>query len=461
MLENLTDKVGNALRKLTGRASLSADNIKDGLKEIRNSLLDADVALDAATSFIDKVKGNILGTDVPKGLTPAQFLVKLVNAELIDLMGGANQALNLETQPPAVIMVAGLQGSGKTTSVAKLAKWLQETQQKKVLVASTDIYRPAAMEQLATVANQVNATCLATNPNQQPTQITEAALTKARREQFDIVIIDTAGRLHIDTELMQEIQQIHKIASPIETLFVIDSMMGQDAVVAAKTFHSYIPLTGAILTKIDGDARGGAALSVKYVTGAPIKFMGTGEKLDKLELFHPERIASRILGMGDVLTLVEELEQKIDKQKAEKLAKKIQAGRGFDLADFADQLRQMKSMGGMENMLGKLPGMGKLKEIAKDKLDDGKTTAMLAAIDSMTKKERTRPDLVKNKGSRKKRIAAGSGTSIQVVNQVIKQHTQMQKMMKKFSGKGGMKNMQNMLSRLPGGMGNMLPPGGI
>ena len=367
-------------------------------------------------------------------------------------MGEANQDLDLATQPPAILLMAGLQGAGKTTSVAKLAKYLTERQKKKVLVVSADVYRPAAIKQLETLANDIGVEFFPSSTSQTPAEIAAAAVDSARKRYFDVLIVDTAGRLHVDSEMMEEIQQLHRQLNPIETLFVVDAMTGQDAANTAKAFSEALPLTGVILTKADGDARGGAALSVRHITGKPIKFIGMGEKTDALEPFHPDRIASRILGMGDVLSLIEEMERNVDKEKATKLAQKVQKGKGFDLEDFREQLVQMRNMGGMMSMLDKLPGVAGLPENVKGQLDDKLTVRMEAIINSMTPAERRNPDIIK--GSRKKRIASGSGTEIQDVNRMLKQFDQMQKMMKKMAGKGGLRKMMS-------GMKNMLPPGGF
>jgi signal recognition particle subunit SRP54 len=450
MFENLTERLSKTLRHLTGKATLSADNIHETLQEVRKSLLDADVALSVVDEFISTLKTKAIGQQVDPSLSPAQYFVKLVNDELVQLMGAANQTLNLQAKPPVVILVAGLQGSGKTTSCAKLAKFLLQ-QKKSVMVVSCDIYRPAAIQQLETVASQVGATFFPSNIEQKPVDIVKAAIDAAQRAHKDVLIIDTAGRLHIDQEMMAEVQQIHQACKPTETLFVVDSMTGQDAANTAKVFNDALPLTGVILTKTDGDARGGAALSIRQITGKPIKFLGVGEKLDALEPFYPDRIASRILGMGDVLSLIEEIESKVDKEKADKLAKKLSKGKAFDLNDLREQLQQMVNMGGMAAMLDKLPNMPGMPKDIKTSGHDKQFNIMIYVIDSMTKKERERPALIL--GSRKRRIAEGSGTKIQDVNKVLKQHEQMQKMFKKISGKGGMmKMMRGMQGKLPPGM---------
>ncbi|MDD2841525.1 MAG: signal recognition particle protein [Tolumonas sp.] len=452
MFENLTERLSATLRNISGRGRLTDDNIKDTLREVRMALLEADVALPVVKEFVNRVKERAVGQEVNKSLSPGQAFIKIVHGELISVMGEANQDLDLATQPPAILLMAGLQGAGKTTSVAKLAKLLTERQKKKVLVVSADVYRPAAIKQLETLANDIGVEFFPSDTSQTPSQIAAAALDSARKRYFDVLIVDTAGRLHVDNEMMEEIQLLHKQLNPIETLFVVDAMTGQDAANTAKAFSEALPLTGVILTKADGDARGGAALSVRHITGKPIKFIGMGEKTDALEPFHPDRIASRILGMGDVLSLIEEMERNVDKEKATKLAQKVQKGKGFDLEDFREQLVQMRNMGGMMSMLDKLPGVSGLPDNVKGQLDDKLTVRMEAIINSMTKGERRNPDIIK--GSRKKRIAMGSGTEIQDVNRLLKQFDQMQKMMKKVAGKGGLRKMM-------GNMKNMLPPGGF
>ena len=451
MFENLSDRLTKTLKNISGRGRLTDDNIKDTLREVRMALLEADVALPVIREFIAKVKESAVGQDVSKSLTPGQVFVKIVQKELEAAMGDVNEALDLKAVPPAVVLMAGLQGAGKTTSVAKLAKFLTEREKKKVLVVSADVYRPAAIKQLETLAEEINVGFFPSDIKQKPIDIANAAIEHAKKNFFDVLIVDTAGRLHIDGDMMAEIQDLHAAINPIETLFTVDAMTGQDAANTAKAFNDALPLTGIILTKTDGDARGGAALSIRHITGKPIKFMGVGEKIEALEPFHPDRIASRILGMGDVLSLIEEVEQKVDRKQAEKLAKKVKSGKGFDLEDFRDQLVQMKSMGGMMGLMDKLPGMGNMSEQVKGQMDDKVTIRMEAMINSMTPAERQRPDIIK--GSRKRRIAAGSGTQIQDVNKLLKQFTQMQKMMKKMSGKGGMQKMMR-------SMKGMMPPGG-
>lgn len=452
MFENLTERLSKTLRNISGRGRLTEDNIKDTLREVRMALLEADVALPVVKEFVSRVKERAVGQEVNKSLSPGQAFIKIVQGELIAVMGEANESLDLATQPPAVILMAGLQGAGKTTSVAKLAKYLKERLKKKVLVVSADVYRPAAIKQLQTLAADIGVEFFPSTAEQKPVAIAEAAITHARKQFFDVLIVDTAGRLHVDADMMAEIQHLHQSVKPIETLFVVDAMTGQDAANTARAFSEALPLTGVILTKADGDARGGAALSVRHITGKPIKFIGIGEKTDALEPFHPDRIASRILGMGDMLSLIEEMERKVDKDKAAKLAQKFQKGKGFDLEDFREQLAQMRDMGGMMGMLDKLPGVANLPDDVKDKMDDKLVHRMEAIISSMTPAERRNPDIIK--GARKRRIAAGSGTQIQDVNRLLKQFDQMQRMMKKISGKGG-------LRKLMGGMKGMMPPGGF
>ena len=451
MFDSLTDRLSGTLQKLRGQGRLTENNIKDSLREVRMALLEADVALTVVKSFIDRVKERAVGQDVIRSLTPGQALIKIVNDELVAVMGDANESLNLNMQPPAVIMMAGLQGAGKTTSVAKLARWLKESEKKSVMVASADIYRPAAIEQLKTLALEVEATFFPSDNSQKPVAIAQAAIAEAKLKFIDVVIIDTAGRQAIDEVMMSEIKELHLAINPIETLFTVDSMTGQDAAVTAKAFNEALPITGIILTKTDGDARGGAALSIRHVTGKPIKFMGVGEKTTALEPFHPDRVVSRILGMGDVLSLVEEAQRKMDQGSAEQLAQKLKKGKGFDLEDFRDQLRQMGNMGGMASMMDKLPGMSAIPAAAKQQVNDKELGRLEAIINSMTKRERKKPDIIK--GSRKKRIAAGCGMKIQDVNRLLKQFSQMQKMMKKMNQKGGMAKMMR-------GLGGRFPSGG-
>ena len=451
MFESLTSRVSRALSQIGGKRTLSEDNIAETLREVRLALLDADVALSVVQDLLGQVRQRALGSEVSASLSPGQTFLKIVNEVLVEVIGGASEGLNLNTQPPAIILLAGLQGAGKTTSAAKLGVWLKEKQKKRVMVVSADVYRPAAIEQLRTLADSASLEFFESSVDQAPAQIAKDALAAAKTQFMDVLIVDTAGRLAIDDAMMAEISSLQTQLNPIETLFVVDAMTGQDAANTAKQFGDTLPLTGVVLTKADGDARGGAALSVRQITGRPIKFVGQGEGIDALELFHPDRIASRILGMGDVMSLIEEAEQKIDKKKATKLAKKIQKGRGFDLADFRDQIQQMNNMGGLSGMIDKLPGAANVAEAAKSRAGQQNFGQMEAMINSMTPKERSYPDLIS--GSRKRRIAMGSGTQIQDVNRLLKQHKQMQKMMKKLGRKGGMANMMR-------GMGGMLNPGG-
>ncbi|MFT4928819.1 MAG: signal recognition particle subunit SRP54 [Phenylobacterium sp.] len=462
MFENLSDRLSKTLRNISGKGRLTEDNIKDTLREVRMALLEADVALPVVKSFVAKVKNRAVGIEVTKSLTPGQEFIKIVQDELEMAMGAANSELNLAAQPPAVILMAGLQGAGKTTTVAKLAKLLQEREKKSVLVVSADVYRPAAIKQLETLAEEVDAEFFPSTIEQKPIDIANNAIDHARKKFIDVVIVDTAGRLHVDENMMTEIKDLHASVKPVETLFVVDAMTGQDAANTAKAFNDALPLTGVVLTKADGDARGGAALSIRHITGKPIKFIGMGEKVDALEPFFPDRIASRILGMGDVLSLIEEVERKVDKKKAEQLAKKVMKGKGFSLEDFRDQLVQMRNMGGMMSMMDKMPGMGQMSAQVKGQMNDNQFIQMEVIINSMTPGEREKPEIIK--GSRKRRIAAGSGTQIQDVNRLLKQFTQMQKMMKKMGG-GGMKKMMRsvgaMKGMMPGGAGGMMPPGGM
>ena len=430
MFESLSDRLTLSLKKISGKASLSEKNIEETLREVRMALLEADVALPVVKSFVEQVKIRALGREVGSSLNPGQQFLKVVQAELEAVMGEKNESLNLAAQPPAVVLMAGLQGAGKTTSVAKLSRYLKEREKKKIMVVSADVYRPAAIEQLKTLANEVDATFFPSHEDQKPIDIVTAAIAAAKTQFMDVLIIDTAGRLHVDGEMMSEIKQIHAVANPVETLFVIDAMIGQDAVNTAKAFNESLPLTGIVLTKVDGDARGGAALSVRQITGKPIKFLGVGEKTDALEPFHPERIASRILGMGDVLSLIEDVERKVDKKKAEKLAQKVAKGKRFDLEDLRDQLQQMKNLGGMAGMMDKMPGMGNMAQLAQQNQASSQFDRMECIINSMTPKERKNPDILN--GSRKRRITVGSGTSIQDLNRLLKQHKQMQRQLKQM-----------------------------
>lgn len=448
MFDNLSQRLQATAKKLRGQARLTDENMAQTLREVRMALLEADVALPVTKAFIEQVKEAAKGQEVLSSLTPGQALIKVVNEELVTLMGETNDGLNLTARPPAVILVAGLQGAGKTTSVGKLARRLIEADRKSVMVASTDVYRPAAIEQLQRLADDVGARFFPSQPDQKPVDIARDAVDSARKQAMDVLILDTAGRMHIDSDMMHEIKAVHAAIEPIETLFVVDSMAGQDAVNTAKAFDEALPLTGVILTKTDGDARGGAALSIRHVTGKPIKFLGVGEKTDALEPFHPDRVASRILGMGDVLSLVEEVQAKTDMDQAQKLVNKLKKG-GFDLEDFRDQMMQMQNMGGLAGMMDKMPAMaGQMPGAAATQLGDKQVKQTIAIVNSMTVQERQYPDVIK--GSRKRRIAAGSGTQVQDVNRLLKQFIQMQKMMKKMK-KGGMaKMMRGLGGKIPG-----------
>ncbi len=468
MFDNLSERLTEALKAIGGKARLTEDNIGDTLRAVRMALLEADVALPVVKAFIDRVRERSIGMDVGSGLNPGQAFIKVVKDELVHVMGDTHSELELSVKPPAVILLAGLQGAGKTTSAAKLARLLKERHKKRVMVVSADVYRPAAIAQLQTLAGQVGVEFFLSSADQDPVAICEAALKAARNSVVDVLIVDTAGRLHVDTDMMDEVGRIHRAVSPSETLFVVDAMTGQDAANTAKAFGQALPLTGVILAKADGDSRGGAALSVRHITGKPIKFLGVGEKSDALEPFHPERMASRILGMGDVLSLIEEAERKLDRKKADKLARKMDKGRKFDLEDFRDQLQQMNNLGGVSGMLDKLPGMGNAGKLAQVGANEKMFSRMEAIINSMTVHERRYPDVIN--GSRKQRIAAGSGSQIQDVNRLLKQHKQMQKMMKKLTKKGGMQKMMRGMGGMlggqggPGGSGGMpggLPPGGF
>ncbi len=454
MFENLSDRLAQTLRHVTGKARLTEDNIKDTLREVRMALLEADVALSVVKDFVNAIRDRAVGTEVSRSLSPGQAFIKIVQAELESLMGEANEDLALNAAPPAVILMAGLQGAGKTTTVGKLARFLKERKKKTVMVVSADVYRPAAIKQLETLANEVGVVFFPSDISQKPQDIATAAIKEAKLKFIDVVLVDTAGRLAIDAEMMAEITELHAAINPIETLFVVDAMTGQDAANTAKAFNDALPLTGVVLTKVDGDARGGAALSVRAITGKPIKFLGMGEKSDALDPFHPDRIASRILGMGDVLSLIEQAEQTIDKDKAEKLTKKLKKGKGFDLEDFRDQLQQMNKMGGMGGLLEKMPNMGGMNLAQMGGAQgaaEKQFKQMESIINSMTPAERREPEIIS--GSRRRRIAMGSGTQVQDVGRLIKQHKQMQKMMKKFTTKGGM-------SKIMRGLGGMMPGAG-
>jgi len=453
VFENLSKRFSATFRKLGGKTALNEGQIEAALRDVRRALIEADVALPVVKDFIGRVRERAIGQEIARSLTPGQTLIKIVQAELEAVMGPASAEVELRAVPPAVILMAGLQGAGKTTTVAKLAAWLKREQKKKVLVASADVYRPAASEQLRSLAAQVGAECFSADSGKGALAIAAAALREAKRQFVDVLIVDTAGRLAIDDEMMLEIRQLHETLKPVETLFVVDAMTGQDAASTARAFGEALPLTGVVLTKADGDARGGAALSVRQVTGKPIKFIGMGEKPDALEPFHPQRIASRILGMGDVLSLIEEAERKVDKDQAARMAQKVRKGRGFDLEDLREQFRQMRNMGGVAGIMDKLPGMGALPPGAAGMMDERQLRRMEAVINSMTPRERGNPAILN--GSRKRRILRGAGAQIQDLNRLLKQHKMMQKASRKM--KGG--KLQKLMNQLPGAGAN-LPGGG-
>ena len=448
MFDNLTERLSGTLKKLKGQSRLTESNIQDTLQEVRVALLEADVALPVVTEFLENLKTGALGQEVQNSLTPGQSMIKLVHAELIKVMGAQNETLNLKAQPPAVILMAGLQGAGKTTTVAKLGRWLQENNKKKVGVVSADVYRPAAIKQLEMLAKEVDLVFFESDISQKPVDIALSAIDAAKRKFLDVIIVDTAGRLHIDDEMMGEIKALHSAINPVETLFVVDSMTGQDAANTAKAFNDALPLTGIILTKADGDARGGAALSIRHITGKPIKFIGMGEKTSELEPFYPDRMASRILDMGDMLSLIEQIEKKIDKEKAEKLVNKIKKGKGFDLEDFREQLVEMQRMGGIGSMMDKLPGMKSMPADMKEKMNEKVLARQIGIINSMTMQERHFPDLIK--GNRKKRIATGCGQELHDVNRMIKQFMMMEKMMKKLKSGNQANMMRGIKSKMQG-----------
>ncbi|RZA18440.1 MAG: signal recognition particle protein [Lysobacteraceae bacterium] len=454
MFESLTQRLSSTVERLRGRGRLTESNISEAVREVRIALLEADVALPVVQALVQRIKVRAVGQEVMRSLTPGQVLVRIVRDELTAVMGAQATDLNLNVPAPAVILMAGLQGAGKTTTVAKLAKHLKEKRKKKVMVVSADVYRPAAIEQLQTLAGQVGALFFPSDASQKPEAIVKAAIEDARKSFADVLIVDTAGRTSIDEAMMAEIKALHAAVAPVETLFVVDSMTGQDAAVTAKHFGEALPLTGVVLTKTDGDARGGAALSVRYITGKPIKFIGVGEKPDGLDVFHPDRVASRILDMGDVLSLVEQVESQVDHDKAKKLADKVAKGKKFDLNDMRDQLEQMQNMGGLSGLMDKLPGVGQLPEHVKQQVTGKEVPRMIAIINSMTRKERRNPDLLN--GSRRARVARGSGLTPADVNKVLKQYQQMEKMMGKL-GRGGMKGMMRGLSGMMGGRGGMPP----
>lgn len=448
MFEQLSERLGHAFKVLSGQAKFTEENTQQALREVRLSLLEADVALPVVKSFIEDIKQKTLGEAIDPALKADQAMIKIIHDAMVHLLGDERAELNFKTQPPAIILLAGLQGSGKTTTAAKLARYLKEVEKKKVMLVSADVYRPAAIQQLEKLAHSLDIAFVPSHSNETPINIVKTAKETAKKQFMDVLIVDTAGRLHIDDAMMQEIRALHTELQPIETLFVVDSMTGQDAAHTAKAFHDVLPLTGTILTKTDGDARGGAALSVKYITGQPIKFMGHGEKTEALEPFYPERVASRILGMGDLLSLIEEVERKTDKAKSEKLVKKIKKGTGFDLEDFKEQLLQMTQMGGLSGMMSKLPGMNQMTQQALSQVGEKSFHQTIAIINSMTIKERRMPKIII--GSRKRRIAQGSGTQIQDVNRLLKQFDQMQSMMKKFKNPGAIKQMMRGLQAIPG-----------
>jgi len=450
MFENLTSRLSRVLDSIRGQGRLTEEQINAAARELRMALLEADVALPVVKDFIDKVKARALGAEILQSLTPGQQFLKIVQQELTETLGGTTEPLNLRQQPPAIILMAGLQGSGKTTTTGKLALWIKEREKKSVVVVSADVYRPAAIEQLRIVAGNVGVEWFPSEVGQQPVAIVQAALAHAKKQYADVLIVDTAGRTTVDEAMMKEIAELHGALDPVETLFVVDSMTGQDAAKTARAFADALPLTGVILTKVDGDARGGAALSVRQVTGRPIKFFGVGEKSDKLEIFHPDRIANRIIGQGDVLGLIEETARKVDQDKALKLAKKLQTNKGFDLADFREQMEQMQNMGSMQSILEKLPGGQQLQAQMKNVDAEKQVRRTVAIINSMTPQERRFPDLIK--ASRKRRIAAGAGVEVQQVNQLLRQFETTKDMMKKFAGGGMAKMMRGLAGRLPPGM---------
>ncbi|MGB7991632.1 MAG: signal recognition particle protein [Candidatus Methylophosphatis roskildensis] len=449
MLDNLTQRLARVVKTVRGHARLTEDNIADALREVRMALLEADVALPVVKDFIARVKQRAVGEEVVGSLTPGQALVGVVHRELTELMGGAHAGLDLASQPPAIILMAGLQGAGKTTTTAKLGRLLRETQKKKVLAVSCDVYRPAAIEQLRLVAAQAGIDFFPSQAGQTPADIAAAALDHAKRHYYDVLFVDTAGRLGIDEAMMQEIRSLHTQLRPVETLFVVDSMLGQDAVNSARAFNANLPLTGVILTKLDGDSRGGAALSVRHVTGKPLKFAGVGEKLSGIEEFHPDRMASRILGMGDILGLVEEARKNVDEEKAKAFAQKLKTGKGFDLNDFKEQISQMRKMGGLSSLLDKLPAQfAQAAGQMQGGVEEKSIRRIEGIINSMTPLERSKPDLIK--ASRKRRIAAGSGVPVQEVNRLLNQFEQTQKVMKQMSKGGMQKLMRGMKGMLPG-----------
>ena len=449
MFDKLTERLQGVIESLRGRGRLTEDNINDTLRQVRMALLEADVALPVVKSFVDTIRTKVPGIEISRSLTPGQALVKIIHDELIALMGEGVRPLNLRVQPPVVILLAGLQGAGKTTSAGKLAKWLKENERKKVLLASTDVYRPAAILQLERLAQQLDIGFYPSDPKKPPVTLALEALSEARKSLYDVLIVDTAGRLHVDEEMMAEIRDISAAVNPTETLFVVDSMAGQDAVNAARAFGSALTLTGVVLTKTDGDARGGAALSVRQITGQPILFMGTGEKTDALEQFHAERVVSRILGMGDVLSLVEDVTRNVDREQADKLARKLKKGKDFDLQDLHDQLQQVERMGGLQSMMDKLPASMASRAAASPQMNEKEIKRQVAIIRSMTPGERTYPKTID--ASRKRRIAAGSGVHVSEINKLLKSYLQMQKVMKSMTKAGGMGRLMRAFGgRMPG-----------
>jgi len=453
MFESLTQRLTRTLDSIRGQGRLTEDQINTAARELRMALLEADVALPVIKSFIDKLKARALGAEITQSLTPGQAFLRVVQQELTEALGGTSEPLNLRAQPPVVILMAGLQGSGKTTTTAKLARRLKEDEKKNVVVVSCDVYRPAAIEQLRIVATGVGVDVFPSAVGQDPIQIAKDALAHARKQFADVLIVDTAGRTTVDQDMMAEIAALHAAVTPTETLFVVDSMTGQDAANTAKAFADALPLTGVVLTKVDGDSRGGAALSVRTVTGRPIKFLGVGEKTDKLEVFHPDRIANRIIGQGDVLTLIEETTKKVDAEQAQKLAKKLTSKKGFDLADFREQMLQMQSMGSLESILEKLPGGAQMQAQLKNVNAEKEIRRTVAIINSMTPQERKFPDLIK--ASRKRRIATGSGVEVQEVNKMLRQFETSRDLMKKVAGGGMAKMLRRLGGKLPPGM---MPP---
>ena len=449
MFDKLTERLQGVIESLRGRGRLTEENINDTLRQVRMALLEADVALSVVKTFVDSIRAKVPGIEISRSLTPGQALVKIIHDELIALMSDGVRPLNLRAQPPVVILLAGLQGAGKMTSAGKLAKWLTEREKKKVLLASTDVYRPAAILQLERLAQQLEVGFYPSDPKKPAVTLAQEALSEARKSLYDVLIVDTAGRLHVDDEMMTEIREISAAVNPTETLFVVDSMAGQDAVNAARAFGAALKLTGVVLTKTDGDARGGAALSVRQITGQPILFMGTGEKTEALEPFHAERVASRILGMGDVISLVEDVTRNVDREQAEKLARKLKKGKDFDLEDLHDQLQQVERMGGLQSMMDKLPASIASRAAASPQMNEKEIKRQIAMIRSMTPGERRYPKTID--ASRKRRIAGGSGVHVSEINKLLKSYLQMQKVMKSMTKAGGMGRLMRAFGgRMPG-----------